>query len=298
MAAWAAGSSSVRLKPPASASRSASTSFSARSTAALASRDGVRREAGDPRREPVDEGPQLVRGQGAVHPAPALGQLGVDVVAAEHHLHGPRATDEARQPDGARPTGQDAEGHLGLVEHRPPDGREAHVARQRQLAAATADATLDDGDRSPSASCGTARTSRGTRAARSARAGRRGSAGSAPTSKWAMKNSGLADRSTTTRTSSSAASSSAEARHLGVEREVEEVDRRVVEGDGGDAGRQLHPQRRVVVVGHGRTLAASRPCVNPNRPRAGAASPSCPAVRPARPGRAGRRSSSRGRRRA
>ena len=70
-AATVDGCPSVALKSAASASRSASTSFSPRSTARLGGGDGVRREGCDPLSEPVDERPQLVGWQRAVDPSPA-----------------------------------------------------------------------------------------------------------------------------------------------------------------------------------------------------------------------------------
>ena len=108
--------------------------------------DGVRRERGDAGRQLVDERRQLVGRQDAVDPAPPLGRGGIDVVAAEDRLQRPAPPDQARQADRARAAGDDPESDLGLVEDRRRPG-EAHVAAQRQLAAAAPDPTLDHGDR-------------------------------------------------------------------------------------------------------------------------------------------------------
>ena len=55
------------------------------------------------------------------------------------------------------------------------------------------------------------------------------------TSKWAMKKPGVALRSTTTRTVVVVGQLVGDLAHLQVQPEVEQVDRRVVDGDGGDA---------------------------------------------------------------
>ena len=102
-------------------------------------------------------------GQRPVHPPPPLGQFGRHVVATEDDLQRPRPADEPRQAHRAAAAGQDAQRDLGLVEHGPAERGEAHVAAERQLAAAATHAPLDRRRWWPSAWCGTPRTSRGSR---------------------------------------------------------------------------------------------------------------------------------------
>ena len=74
-------------------------------------RAGERRDAAC---QPVDERAELVGGQRPVHLAVALGELGVEVVAAEHDLERAAAPDQARQPLRAATAGDDPERDLGL----------------------------------------------------------------------------------------------------------------------------------------------------------------------------------------
>src|SRR5262249_54103372 len=82
--------------------------------------DGRGREGGDPACEPIDERPELVRRQGPVDVAVPLGELGVEVLAAQDDLERAGASDEAREPLRAAPAREDAHRHLGLTEDRPP----------------------------------------------------------------------------------------------------------------------------------------------------------------------------------
>ena len=97
------------------------------------------------------ERPQLVGRQRPVHPPPRFGGACVDVVATEDYLERPAAPDQAGQPHGATASGQDAERHLRLREHRAGviargQRSESHVEAECELAAAATDASLDHGD--------------------------------------------------------------------------------------------------------------------------------------------------------
>ena len=127
-------------------------------------------------------------------------------------------TDQARQPHRAAATGDDSERHLGLVEHRV--GRcKAHVAAQRHLAAATTDPPLDHRDRRLRH-----RPQPLAHPVKQVELGRRRHrrVGREPKDRLDVEVGdeplGLAERSTTTRTSSSSASrstSSASSRYTG-----------------------------------------------------------------------------------
>ena len=71
----------------------------------------------------------------------------VDVPAPEHHLEGAGPPDERGQPLRAATAGDDAEGDFGLAEDGSVDVGESHVHGRHELAATTADSPLDHGDR-------------------------------------------------------------------------------------------------------------------------------------------------------
>ena len=98
-------------------------------------------------RESVDEGVELHWRHGAVEIAPALRGSGIEIVAAEDHLHRPAASEESRQPLGAGAAREDAEGDLHLVHRGEAQSAVAHVARGDELATSAADAARDLGDR-------------------------------------------------------------------------------------------------------------------------------------------------------
>ncbi len=91
---------------------------------------------------------ERVGGQRAIDPAVPFRELRVVVVRAQHDLERPRAAHEAHEVLDAAPAGDQAERRLELTEDRRFARGEAHVARQHELAAGAADATLDlrDGD--------------------------------------------------------------------------------------------------------------------------------------------------------
>ena len=95
-----------------------------------------------------DEIAELVGGQRSVDPAVPFGQLRVVVLGAQHDLERSGAAHEASEVLGGAPAGEQTERRLELTEDRRLARGEAHVARQHELAAGGADATLDlrDGD--------------------------------------------------------------------------------------------------------------------------------------------------------
>jgi hypothetical protein len=113
----------------------------------LGERDRTGRERGDAARQALDERAQLGRRQGAIEVSPALGQIGGHIVAAEHHLEGAGTADQARQALRTAAARNDAEGDLGLREDGAAERTEAHVEREQELAAAPAGAALDHADR-------------------------------------------------------------------------------------------------------------------------------------------------------
>ena len=80
-----------------------------------------------------------------------LGQLGVEVLGAEHDLERPRAAHQAHEVLDAAAARDEAERRFRLGEDRRLAGGEAHVAGQHELAAGGAHAALDLGDRDEAA---------------------------------------------------------------------------------------------------------------------------------------------------
>ena len=68
--------------------------------------------------ERPDELPKRVGGQRAIDPAVALGQVGVVVLGAQHHLERSGTTHQAREMLGGAAAGELAEGRLELTEDR------------------------------------------------------------------------------------------------------------------------------------------------------------------------------------
>ena len=195
--------------------------------------------------ELIDERPQLVGRQRPVHPTPAFGQLGVDVTAAEHHFQGAGAADQPGEANGAGPARQDAEGDLRLAEDRLPEGCEPEVTRKRQLTAAAPDATFDHRDRRlrhrPEA---LAHAVEGVELGRWRQVGR---------DLQDQPHVEVGDEELRVRAAQDddpglvvGGELVGELRHLEVERQVEEVDRRVVDRDRGDTAVERHPQGRGV----------------------------------------------------
>ena len=76
------------------------------------------RETRDPRGQVFDKRPDLVAGKGAVDDTPFFGGVGVDVVAAETHFHGPGTADEAGEASTGSCPRSDADCDLGLKKVR------------------------------------------------------------------------------------------------------------------------------------------------------------------------------------
>ncbi len=88
---------------------------------------------------------RLATGHQAVHQSDAMRLLRVDRLGREQHVERAGRTDEARQPLRAAGARHRADARAGNGEGRP-FGRHAHVASQRQLAAAGHAEALDRGD--------------------------------------------------------------------------------------------------------------------------------------------------------
>src|SRR5882762_9840645 len=104
-------------------------------------------EPGHPLGEGIDEVNELLVGDRAVDVAISLGELAVEVLAADENLERPGATDKARQPVQRTPTRGGADPDLELPEDRPLSAGEADVGGEGKLAARTAGATSDRADR-------------------------------------------------------------------------------------------------------------------------------------------------------
>jgi len=106
------------------------------------------RKPGNPMSERSDKIAERVGGQRSIDPAVPLGQLRVVILSAQHDLERPRATHEAREVLGGARAGEKTEGRLELTEDRRLARGKARVARQNELDAGGAYATLDlsDGD--------------------------------------------------------------------------------------------------------------------------------------------------------
>ena len=92
--------------------------------------------------ERVDELPERRGGERAVNPAVPLGELGIVVLGAQHHLKCSRATHQAREVLGRSAAGQLTERRLELAEDRRLARREAHVTGENELAARGPDPAL------------------------------------------------------------------------------------------------------------------------------------------------------------
>src|SRR5882762_9037609 len=104
-------------------------------------------EPGHPLGEGIDEVDELLVGDRAVDVAVSLGELAVEVLAADEDLECPGATDKARQPVQGTPTRCGADPDLELPEDRPLSAGEADVGGEGKLAARSARATSDRADR-------------------------------------------------------------------------------------------------------------------------------------------------------
>lgn len=80
-----------------------------------------------------------------MHQPAGQGPLGVDAPAPGHHIDGQGHADQTWQPLGASGAGHQAEGHLGQPQFGV-GGRQAVVARQRNLQAPTQGRAVHQGD--------------------------------------------------------------------------------------------------------------------------------------------------------
>src|SRR6267142_48519 len=104
-------------------------------------------EPGHPLGEGIDEVDELLVGDRAVDVAVSLGELAVEVLAADEDLECPGATDKARQAVQRAPTRGGADPDLELPEDGALPAGEADVGGECKLAARTAGATSDRADR-------------------------------------------------------------------------------------------------------------------------------------------------------
>ena len=81
----------------------------------------------------IDPVIKLRLGEGPVHKAIAFGLIGIKVTPTEHEFHGPGIADQARPAARPAPTGNDAEGHLGLSQTGRFPGTEAHIERRQKF---------------------------------------------------------------------------------------------------------------------------------------------------------------------
>src|SRR6267378_215282 len=104
-------------------------------------------EPGHPLGKGIDKVDELLVGDRTVDVAVSLGELAVEVLAADEDLECPGASDEARQPVQRTPTGGGADPDLELPEDGPLSTGEADVGGKCELTARTAGATSDRADR-------------------------------------------------------------------------------------------------------------------------------------------------------
>ena len=180
--------------------------------------------------------------------------VAVDVAAAEDDLERAGASHQARQALRAAAARDDAERDLGLAEHGPVTRREPQVERRHELAAAAPHAPFDHGDRRLR-----------HRAEPVAHRVEEAElvAGAVPRLPWQLEDEvhvGMRDEELGVRRVDDhhadvlvGGQRLAAARQVEHEREVEQVDRRMVDRHPGDAILDLHPQRLVLVC-HGRTV--------------------------------------------
>ncbi len=220
----------------------------------LGAGDRLGRERRDARGERVDERAQLRIGERAVHVTPALGGVGIDVVAPEHDLERTTAPDEPVQSLRAAAARDDPHGDLGLRQDRAPVRREAHVARQRELAAAAPRDPLEDRDR-------------GLRH-RAEPVDRRLESPDVVVAVHVVERQRLDQRHVRVRDEERRIGGvehdhahgvvgldlAAEPVELDDEREVEQIDRGVVDRGAGDATGDVDAERVVALVGHGATV--------------------------------------------
>src|SRR5580700_6859525 len=157
-------------------------------------------ERGQAPDETIDKRVEGVVVQRAVHPAITLGDVSVEIVAAEDDLKCARAADQTREPFQRSAARDQSDADLRLAEYGALPAGEAHVTGQHELVtdAARAAANLRD-----------AHDWRGREAQHeiAPKVSTSGRSAALATSRWATKKSGFADWNTTTFTDGSASSS-------------------------------------------------------------------------------------------
>src|SRR5579864_872778 len=90
-------------------------------------------ERGQTTGERIDKQVERVIVQRAVHPAIALGDVRIEIVATEHDLKCTRAADQTREPFERPATRDQSDADLGLAEQGALPAGEAHIAGQHEL---------------------------------------------------------------------------------------------------------------------------------------------------------------------
>src|ERR1700731_2080851 len=103
-------------------------------------------ERGQTPDERIDERVEVVIVQRAVHPAIALGDISIEIVAAEDDLKCARAADQSREPFQRSAARDQSDAYLGVAEYGPLPAGEAHVAGQHELVTDAACAAANLGD--------------------------------------------------------------------------------------------------------------------------------------------------------
>src|SRR5579862_2793278 len=91
----------------------------------------------------IDKRIEVVILQRSVHPAIALSDLGIEIVAAEHDLKCSRAANQAREPFQSSAARNQSNANLGVAEQGVLPAGEAHIAGQHELVADAARATAN-----------------------------------------------------------------------------------------------------------------------------------------------------------
>src|SRR5579863_5549943 len=94
----------------------------------------------------IDKRIEVVILQRSVHPAIALSDFGIEIVAAEHDLKSARSADQAREPFERSATRNQSDSNLRVAEQGALPTGEAHVAGQHELVADATRATANLGD--------------------------------------------------------------------------------------------------------------------------------------------------------
>ena len=103
-------------------------------------------ERGQTPDERIDKRVEVVIVQRAVHPSIALGDISIEIVAAEHDLKCARAADQAREPFQRSAARDQSDADLGVAEEGALPAGEAHVAGQHELVTDAARAAANIGD--------------------------------------------------------------------------------------------------------------------------------------------------------